>query len=210
MLAVYGAAAAIGLGACGDTLQTRPMRERDLAHAAEEPAFPVYWLGRSFQGMRITRLDRDPSGAYIVEYGNCAQGGQDNCVPPLRVVTSPDNSFVPGGLVKRTATSIRGRRASLVEGGRLLELATGTVVVSVFAQTPALARAAAQLMEPINQPGAPGTPLPAPLPDTHFDQIPIGEPLNADQPGAGNPLSRVNGSRLFTPGPAAGAAGAGR
>ncbi len=31
------------------------------------------------------------------------QGGQGYCVPPLRIVTSPDNSFLPGGSLPRAA-----------------------------------------------------------------------------------------------------------
>lgn len=192
------ALAALALSACGDTLQTKSVQETDLDYAASEPAFPVYWLGRSFEGLPVTTVDRDPGGAYLIAYGNCVVGGQDTCVTPLLVITSPDNSFLPGGVAGRALVRVRGRMAALAQGGRTIQLATGVVVVSIFAQTPTLARAAAQLIDPINQRGSLGRDLPPPLPDTQFDQVPIGEGSSSDQPGAGNSLSRAS-SRFGAP-----------
>lgn len=200
-------AAAAALTGCGDTIQAQPLRESDFARAANETGFPVYWLGRSFEGMPVSTLDRDPAGAYLIDYGNCVTGGQDTCVAPLLIVTSPDNSFLPGGSRHRVRVAIRGRQAAVAEGGRTIELATGGVVVSIFARSPGLARAAADLMAPINQPGPPGAALPPPQPDTGFDQVPIGEPLNADQPGRGNALSRATSSRSLGSSTLGGAAG---
>jgi hypothetical protein len=195
---------ALALSACGDTIQAQPLRESDLAHAASEPGFPVYWLGRSFDGFAISTLDRDPGGAYEVAYGNCVTGGQNTCVTPLMIVTSPDNSFLPGGSGHRIRLRIRGRSTALAQGGRTLEMATGPVVISIFAETPELARQAAALMNPINQPGVPGSPLPKPLPNTHFDQVPIGEPpppSGLPSPPPGNPLSRASGTLDLQPTP---------
>ena len=194
---------AVVLSGCGDAIQAQPLDEHDLAHAAAEPGFPVYWLGRSFEGLAISRFDRDPGGAYEAAYGNCLVGGQSTCETPLMVVTSPDNSFIPGG-VRRPRTIIRGRIALMSNGGRTLQLATGSVVISIFAQTPALAHMAGSLMNPVNQPGAPGAPLPAPVPNTHFDQVPIGEPpapSGLPSPPPSNPQSRAQGTLDLQPTP---------
>lgn len=200
--AVVGSA--LALAACGDTIQALPARENDLAHAASEPGFPVYWLGRNFDGMAISSLGRDPGGAYMVVYGNCVTGGQSTCVTPLEIVTSPDNSFLPGGGGPRPRVVIRGRSAALAEQGRTIELATGSVVVSIFGQTAQLARSAATLMDPINEPGMPGALLPKPLPDSHFDEVPIGEPpapSGVPSPPPSNPQTRASGGPELQPTP---------
>ena len=94
MRALLLSSAALGLGACalalsscGDTLQDRPVPHNSLESMIVAP-YPVYWLGRSFEGLRITEATHDPSGAFTVQYGDCITGGQYTCVPPLRVVTS--------------------------------------------------------------------------------------------------------------------------
>src|SRR5207248_6453715 len=94
--------AAPALVACGDTLQAQPIAHNTLETLLVAP-YPVYWLGRSFKDLQITEASHDPGGAFSVQYGNCVEGGQGTCVPPLRVVTSPDNSFLPvGGAAHRT------------------------------------------------------------------------------------------------------------
>ena len=85
--------------------------------------YPVYWLGRSFQGMAITEATHDPGGAFTVQYGDCVEGGQSTCVPALRVVTSPDNSFVarrrtPQRAHARCAASRARRRAGRARRSR--------------------------------------------------------------------------------------------
>ena len=82
--------------------------------------------------------------------------------PPLRVVTSPDNSFLPLGATAHQTGALRGVAAVLVRDGRTIEIATGGVIVSIYALRPALARSAAMTAVPINAPGAPGAPLPPP------------------------------------------------
>ena len=58
-------------------------------------------------------------------------------------------------------------------------MATGAVVVSVYAERPALAREAATMMAPVNQLGAPLAPLPAAVPDTGFDRVPLPDQVPA-------------------------------
>src|ERR1019366_4320346 len=98
---------ALALGACGAPLQDRPIPHNTLESLLVAP-YPVYWLGRSFPGFAITEASHDPGGAFTVQYGDCVEGGQSTCVAPLRVVTSPDNSFVAGGSVARRSTVLRG------------------------------------------------------------------------------------------------------
>jgi hypothetical protein len=160
------------LCACGDTLQTKPIPHNILEGLITSP-FPVYWAGGSFQGLSITDATHDPSGAYSVQYGNCLQGGQGVCVAPLRIVTSPDNSFVPGGSATRRTTLLRGVPVLLARGGRTIVIATGGVVVDIYATTVSLANAAAQTVVPINAPCTPQGQLPAQLPDSGFGSRPL-------------------------------------
>ena len=159
-------------GACGDTVQDQPI-PHDALEALVLAPYPVYWLGRSFQGIAVTEAARDPSGAFSVQYGDCLQGGQGTCVPPLRVVTSPDNSFVPGASAPHITRSIRGAQAVVAQRGRAIAIPTGGVVVAIYALTPRLAAAAAQGAVPINASAVPGGPLPARLPDTGFGASPL-------------------------------------
>jgi len=174
---------ASSLGACGDTLQDRPISHNVLEGMISAP-FPVYWLGGRFRDLAITEALHDPSGAYVVQYGNCVQGGQGTCTPPLRIVTSPDNSFLPGASVAQPAAPVRGVPALLGEDGRAIAIGTGPVVVDVYGSSPALARAAAQSLAPINRPASPGEALPARLPDTGYGST----PLPSQRPTAVAPL----------------------
>jgi hypothetical protein len=175
---------ALALGACSNTLQDEPIPHNDL-ESLLMASYPAYWLGRSFQGLAITEVGHDPSGASSVQYGDCLQGGQGTCVPPLRVITSPDNSFVPGGSAPHTTALIRGVAAVVAQAGRTIEIPTAGVVVDIYAMSPHLAGAAAQTMVPIDRPGVPGSQLPARLPDTGFGET----PLSAQMPSPLRPLS---------------------
>jgi hypothetical protein len=163
---------ALSLGACGDTLQDQPLAHNTLETLLVAP-YPVYWLGRSFHGMQISEASHDPSGAFTVQYGDCVEGGQSTCVPPLRIVSSPDNGFVAGGDTPQRTRLVRGVDAILAQRGHTIEIATAGVVVGVYADSPRLAAAAAQTLVPINQPGAPGDGLPARLPDSGFGSTPL-------------------------------------
>jgi hypothetical protein len=165
-------ACALALSSCGDTLQDRPIPHNSLESLVVAP-YPVYWLGRSFEGLRITEATHDPSGAFTVQYGDCITGGQYTCVPPLRVVTSPDNSFIPRGSTAGSWGHLRGVRTFFARRGRVIELATGPVVVGIYAARARLAGAAGEGLVPINFPAAPGAPLPPRLPDTGFALRPL-------------------------------------
>jgi hypothetical protein len=163
---------ALALGACADPVQQKPIPHNTLEGLIVAP-HPVYWLGGSFEGMALTEATRDASGAYSVQYGNCLQGGQGTCVPPLRVVSSPDDSFLPGGGVKTHATSVRSLPAILAQRGRTIIVATAGIVVDIYASRAPTAAAAARAMVPINEPGLPEAPLPPRLPDTGFGRQPL-------------------------------------
>lgn len=160
------------LAGCGDTIQQKPIPHNILEGLIAAPQ-PVYWLGGSFRGLQIIEASHDPGGAYSIEYGNCLQGGQGTCVPPLRIVSSPDNSFRPGGGAPSSRIVIRGAGAVLAQSGRTIVLPTASVVVDVYASSGSLARAAAEAMVPINAPGSPGAPLPVALPDSGFGETPL-------------------------------------
>jgi hypothetical protein len=162
---------ALALGGCGDTLQDKPIPHNILEGLMLAP-YPVYWLGGSVEGLAITDAARDPSGAFYVQYGDCVEGGQSVCVAPLRVVTSPDNSFLPAG-PDPARTRIRGAGAIVAQGGKTIEIPTAGVVVGIYARNPRLAAAAAATIVPINVPATPGSRLPAPLGDTGFGARPL-------------------------------------
>jgi hypothetical protein len=177
-LAVLALLCTLGLCACGNTLQEQPVAPSFLEPLVMQSEFPVYWLGGSFRGLAITRISRDPSGAYEIQYGHCIIGGENACVTPLQIVTSPDNSFLPGGSTPRRRVLLRGVAGVASEGGRTLVIPTAGVVVDLYANTPTLARAAAATMLTINALGLPGAPLPQPLPDTGLAR----KPLPSQQP----------------------------
>jgi hypothetical protein len=162
----------LALGGCGDTLQDQPISHTTLESLLLSP-YPVYWLGNSFHGMAITEASHDPSGAFAVQYGDCTQGGQNTCVPRLRVVTSPDNSFIPIGSQSHSTAHIRGVAGVVAQEGDTIELPTAGVVVGIYANSPRLARAAAETTVPINDAGMSEGPLPSPLPDTGFGEQPL-------------------------------------
>ncbi len=161
------------LASCGNTLQDQPIGPQPLESVLVKSRFPVYWLGLSFHGMQITSVAIDPSEAVTIRYGDCVLGGQYTCVTPVSIVTSPDNSFIPGANVVRSTMSLRGVSASLTQGGSTLAIPTGNVIVSVFGLHPPFAREAAETMAPLNTTGLPLAPLPAALPDSGFGRAPL-------------------------------------
>ncbi len=172
------AGGALGLGACANTLQDRPVSHGLLEDLIVAP-YTAYWLGASFHGLAITEGYSDPGGAFTLQYGDCLNGGQGVCTPPLRLVTSPDNSFLPGGASAARERTIRGVTARISESGRTIAIPTAGVVVSIFAEDPRLAQAAARAVVPINAPGSPGEPLTAPRPDTGYGSRPLSSQLPA-------------------------------
>ncbi|MGH2833437.1 MAG: hypothetical protein ACRDK2_11755 [Solirubrobacteraceae bacterium] len=159
--------------ACGNTLQDQPVSSSLLEQLVTVEENPVYWLGATFEKLPITNVQRDPSGALSVQYGDCLTGGQNSCVAPLVMVTSPDNGLHPVGFGPHTTLKFRGVQAMLTQGGTTIEIATASVVIDIYARRASLARAAAQTMVAINQGGLPGAPLPAPVANTGYASRPL-------------------------------------
>jgi hypothetical protein len=189
--------AALVLSACGDTIQDQPIARGALEPMVLEHGYPVYWLGGVFDRMAITETAHDPSGAYTIHYGDCTEGGQYTCVSPLSIVTSPDNSFVPGTIPGRATVALRGVQGVLTQRGGTIVISTGEVVVSIYAKTRTLALAAAQTMVPINRIGIPQEPLAPPLPDTGFasEPLPSQEPQAVRIPGVRQPAKGAGAGR---------------
>jgi hypothetical protein len=169
---------AVSFAACGDTLQDKPIPHNQLEGMILAP-YPVYWLGGAFQKLQITEVTHDPSGAFSISYGDCLHGGQGTCTPPLRVVTSPDNSFLPGGTTPSRTLAVRGIAARVAQSGQTILIATGGVVIDIYGKDFKLARAAAQEMVPINASGSPLEGLPRALPDTGYGSTPLPSQLPA-------------------------------
>jgi hypothetical protein len=165
-------ALALALGGCGSAAKLSPVSHSALEEMLVNP-FPVYWVGGSFHDLTISETFHDTSGAYSIQYGGCLEGGQGTCVAPLRIVTSADNSFVPGGGVAHQLLNIRGVQASLSQRQRTIVIPTGAVVVSIYARDGSLARAAANTIVPINEPGAPESELPAAEVDSDYAETPL-------------------------------------
>jgi hypothetical protein len=168
----------LALSACANTIQDEAVAPSFLEPLAMQHEYPIYWLGGAFRGLPIISVAHDAGGAYTIKYGNCQQGGENVCVTPLEIVTSPDNSFRPGGSTPRRSVSVRGVASTLAQGGRTIEVSTGAVVVDVYANSVALAHAASEAMVSINAVELPGSPLPRPLPRSAFAQ----KPLPSQQP----------------------------
>ena len=175
-----------------------------LVKAITSVRYPVYWLGRNFEGLPITSMDRDPAGAYDAAYGHCLEGGQGTCVTPVLIVTSPDNSFVPGGDRGRPHTTVRGLRAVMAQNARTLQIPTGPVIVNIYASSAALARQVAEEISPMNQPGSPAAPLPPPLPDTGYGQTPLGSRDTPPPPNGTRRPGRRGRERRGADGPSGG------
>ena len=92
---------------------------------------PSIGSGRASSIWRSPKRSKIPSGAITFHYGDCLQGGGNTCVTPLRVISSPDNSFLPAGSAPVRTVSLRGRSGAPPAGGRTIEIPTGAVVVDV-------------------------------------------------------------------------------
>jgi hypothetical protein len=176
------------VSSCGDTLQDQPIGPSALETVLVKSRFPAYWLGLEFKGMQITSVTIDPAEAVTIRYGDCVLGGQYTCVTPVSVVSSPDNSFIPGAGPATRSLELRGASASVARGGATLAIPTGGVVVSVYARNPELAREAATTMAPVNEVGLSQAPLPAALPDTGFARAPLPSEV---PPGVSVPSLRI-------------------
>lgn len=161
------------LAGCGGGVRYKTLDAGTLEPLVTVEHYPVFWLGGRFRGLPLTLVGADPSGAYEVQYGTCTTGGPETCISPVEVVSQPDNSFLPGAGARSGTASIRGVRAVFAQGGRVIEIPTGPVVVDVRAASSSLALAAARRMVPINELGSPEARLPAAQPSSGFAERPM-------------------------------------
>ncbi|HUA11732.1 MAG TPA: hypothetical protein VMA83_06980 [Solirubrobacteraceae bacterium] len=177
------AAGALFAAGCGDTVQSAPLGRSSL-ESLLLAKFPVYWAGHELDGLQARELLVDPGGAVTLQYGNCLEGGQGTCVAPLRIVTSPNNSFVPGGAGPIHDVTLRGTTAHTLDGGSTIVIPAGRVVLSIYATSRALADAAAGAVVPVANVGAYHRPLPAPAPATGLADEPLPGQIPPYQPAA--------------------------
>ena len=131
------------------------------AHAFS--AFPLYWLGSSFNRLPLTAITRRNDAAIAGQdvradyvgfvYGDCVATDETGCPPPLEVQVWPaceralaDYALTPAGdPVPHHMTRVRGVPAASFERGLRLELYTGEVTVVIFglARQPVLRAATA-------------------------------------------------------------------
>lgn len=165
-------ATALGLLAlAGCAPQTSAPSERDLTRARNVQRFPVYWVGMSFRGVPLRQIARDPGGSWDVQYGDCIKG-VETCSAPLVVVTVPDPTFVPGAPHRLRSTTVRGVPVYIADGGRTVQVPTGSVVVNLSALDPGDALAAARQLVAINRPQPQPVRLPPRAPKQRFQITP--------------------------------------
>ncbi len=148
-----------------------------LAQARTFADFPLYAPGEAFDELPLTavvrRFDDSPDGPPVREnyvdfvYGMCeAPEGEGGCAPPLSVqiwAACERNPMAYGPEIAREGPlEVRGVPAYFFEGGRRLELSTGTATVVIFASGRDSALSAANGLEGINNQLAAGAPLPPP------------------------------------------------
>ncbi len=193
-LVVGAALAVLALGACGAQVAVRPLPPDPLLELVALQKFPVYWLGGSFAGLPLTEVSRDTGGAVSLQYGACLRGGQYECVAPLTVVTSPEDSFLPHGREPLHVHRLRGVDAFIASSGRTYEIPTGAVVVSIYARQSALAAAAARSLATLNSARFPNSALAAPSAGGDYARLPLsGQMVRIVSPArrAQRPLSRA-------------------
>lgn len=145
-------------------------------------AFPLYFLGTSFEGLTLTHVDR-VSGASAPQepirpnfvsflYGDCEPTGEErSCAPPLEVQVWPAclrnpsvYELYPGLPLPREELMIRGVPAAFYSpGGDRLELSIGNVTVVIYGSRER-ARRAADALRGINNSVRASASLPTPLP----------------------------------------------
>jgi hypothetical protein len=188
-LLLFAAALLAGCGAEERTDGSSPELAEDLERIERESEAPIYWLGPSFEGLRLTHtegarpeLARGPSterapgvpgpppapapGAFFV-YGECnGEGDGENyhCTGPqvqLQHWPIASPSRYPDHF-SCTRLTIRGVPAAQFSG---FELYTGQSIIRIHAPTQAQVRRAAAALRPLDGSAGPGQPLPPPAID---------------------------------------------
>lgn len=160
-------AAVLGLAAgcdSGDRSARVPEGPIELGSVRQFSEFPLYWLGRSFDGLPLTEVedprkqlaDTDPAHPRSVSftYGTCEpprdEGG---CAAPLQVTTEvgarPERYDVPSQRIE--VLGVPGR----IIGGGELELYTGRHIIAIVGDDEGRLRDAVGALRRANPPGPP-------------------------------------------------------
>jgi hypothetical protein len=174
----FALAAALTAAACGgeEPAQVSPRSDFSLEQARQFRDFELYALGETYGELPLTAVLRrfDPApeqpgvSANFVDfiYGTCEPPSDGGCAPPLSVqvwAACERNPMVYGpGAGQEPPIEIRGVPAYFYEGGRRLELSTGSSTVVIFASGRDAALAAAAALQGVNNSLPPGQPLPEP------------------------------------------------
>lgn len=142
--------------------------------------FPLYWLGTSFDGLRLSAAERPRAqlantaagqpGRISFIYGTCEAPRDAGCMPPLSVITEPGAE--PERYGRRDVSTERVRALGVparIIGGRELELYTGRQIVVIAGDSRRRIRRAVRALRRANSPGDPPKRLPAP----RFETRPI-------------------------------------
>ncbi|MFN2467332.1 MAG: hypothetical protein ABR521_04265 [Gaiellaceae bacterium] len=153
-------ALAIAGAGCGGTVS-----DSELDALRQAPGPPMYWVGTSFAGLRLTHAEGgSPGRRAFFGYGECDPGPHGGCPIPIQIQHSAP--FSPAKISKHVScarTTIRGVPAAMFDG---LDVYTRDVVVRIYARSTPEAIRVAKAMRPINRRAAPGGPLPPPPPET--------------------------------------------
>lgn len=171
LLALVAACACLLLAGGCSTEHPRPISAGELAEAQSFPYFPVYWVGPTFLGYRLTTADG--LHGYIekigdsVYYGDCVTSkgifGGGSCELPLQVTTVIYRKHFNAPLGPQRNIVVRGVPAVVYDEGRSIEVYTGRQSVDIFSNEYAHAIAAARMLLPINAPGSSTGDLPLPV-----------------------------------------------
>ncbi len=205
------AAVIAGLGLLGGcaTHPAPPISATDLALAQQFPLFTVFWVGPRFDGVDLTAADSkreyDASVGMRVYYGNCRANSSilstSGCQLPLEIATVLYRPHTNEGLGSRREIAIRGVPAEVFNHGSSIELYTGHLAVDIYAESPALALAAANALYPLNHTGPTAVTLAPPRFGPGVD--PNVQALAARLAAAAAPAARPAGAPGRAPRPAA-------
>lgn len=142
-----------------------------VATARRFQAFPLYWVGTSFRGERLTQINR--SGAFAsFTYGSCRAEGQ-GCAPPLQIQVVRMCRATVRVAPLRSRHIRRGVTTGSRGGG--IVLLTGREEIRVFGAGGGIGRDAIRHLQRVTDQPIPqrtGTPLPQTLPGSERGRMP--------------------------------------
>jgi hypothetical protein len=159
MRGALAAVAFVTLAGCGDTRSHQV--ERDLAALRHGPT-PLYYVGTSFAGLRLTAVDSQSPGGAAFIYGTCKiPPGQDGgCAPPLQIQNFPFSGRDWGAAVGCSRQPSLRHLTTVRHDG--LVLFSGRRVSKIYGRSPSEERRVALALRDIRS----DRPPPAALPPT--------------------------------------------